>query len=66
MVSLVAQRVRRAPRLFWEGDRVTGNGHVWRKRHVRVLVKLGLIVVCTLVILVVVLVVRVTSGGLST
>jgi hypothetical protein len=65
MAILTAKGTPRAPYLFFEEDRQEGEGHVWGKRSRRVLLKLGLIVVCTLMILAVVLVVPVTSGSLS-
>jgi hypothetical protein len=66
MASLMARGIRRTPHLFWEEDRQRGRGDVRRGRPWRVFLKLGLILVCTLVILAVVLVVPVTSGSLPT
>jgi hypothetical protein len=65
MAILTTKGTQRAPYLFFEEDREEGQGHVWRKRSGRVLLKLGLIVACTLLIVAVVLVVPVTSDSFS-
>jgi hypothetical protein len=66
MASLITRRIQRTPHLFWDEGREGGGVHVWRERPRRAVVKLGLILVCALVILAVVLVVPVASGSVPT
>lgn len=62
MVASIVGRARRAPYPPWTRDREAGQRSARGRRVLRVLLRIGLIALCTLVILAVVLV-PVASGG---
>jgi hypothetical protein len=65
MTISIAKRTRKAPRLFYEERWDEGRTYAWRQQPGRTLLRLVLILVCTLVILALVLAVPVASGGLG-
>jgi hypothetical protein len=60
---LVAGRAWRTPYLSWEQSREEKEGYIWKAKVGRLLLKLGLILLCALLIFALILVVPVASGS---